>query len=96
MREAHGRPVLAGKRDPGASDMTSSNSTTTTSSPNSPSIQKSSTGNVRVAPSPHHSSTTSSGSSRESRSHDALISNLENRLLRFGGKYHYLSFDLLL
>lgn len=76
MREAHGRPVLAGKRDYGTSDGISPT--------NSPPIQKnSSSGNIRTsAPSPYYSPTPSIP--REPKSHDALISNLENRLQRIG------------
>mmetsp|Transcript_19373 Transcript_19373/g.20098 ORF Transcript_19373/g.20098 Transcript_19373/m.20098 type:complete len:569 (+) Transcript_19373:14-1720(+) len=78
MREAHGRPVLAGKREYGISDGISPT--------NSPPIQKSSSsGNIRPAPSPSTSSSSSGGGLyREPKSHEALLANLENRLQRMG------------
>lgn len=86
MREAHGRPVLAGKREYGISDGISPT--------NSPPIQKSSSsGNIRPAPSPSTSSSSSGGGLyREPKSHEALLANLENRLQRMGGNKNKLFF----
>lgn len=71
MREAHGRPVLAGKRESGASE--------SISPVNSPAQKTPTTGNNRSAPS------SASSRSRDGRSNDALLANLENRLQRMGG-----------